>query len=309
MRATRFRGLISGALLSLGCGTDPRVGLDEPILVHDAQFVVGELPSGEGPASEPGTFRPSFLWQRLSGVEFSGLAFGDAAAIGVRLEDEGTGYWLVPTGTRNDLTASALNWSFSLDLQDSLDPGVHRLLLTAFDENGNAGPTTVNDLCINPFVPDNGNACNPRSSPPYVVLSLEWDTPVDLDLRVVLPDDQVIDANRPISGEPDASGNYDLNAPGVGKLQRDANARCVIDGRQREDVVFQARPPRGTYRVYANLTRACGENRVTYKASYHARVSTDEGFDQNTAEIGAGALVPEQAGSGLGTFVGELTVN
>jgi len=312
---------VVGTSVTLGCsGTDGRSGLEEPIVVHDAQFVVGELP-GEPPrvpgsdapvvppTTEAGTPNVASLRVRSSDVHFTGLASEGAMAIAVQIEGEGSGYWLFPTLFRDPVAVDALAWNFVVDFQESLPAGNHRLLTVAFDESGNAGTQAERTLCINSLVPDNGNACDPARLPPFVVFSLTFDTPVDLDLALVLPDGQVIDSSHPVSGEPDEAGNIDLYLPGVGKLERDANANCVIDGRQREDIVFQAEPPPGDYRVYANLSRACGEPRVTYKARYHVLTQDGAEFDQEAHDVGAGTLLNRQAQRSLGTFVGSVTVH
>jgi hypothetical protein len=318
--ASASAGGLSLVGLVAGCGTDGRSGLEEPLRVHDAQFVAGDLP-GEPPlvpgsdtplvppTTDAGTPSVAYLQQRSSDVHFNGVASGDAVAVGVRLEDQGTGYWLLPTLFRDPVAEDALAWSFVADFQESLPPGTHRLLTVAFDGQGNAGTQAERTLCINSLVPDGGNACDATRPPPFVVVSLTWDTPVDLDLRIVLPDGQLIDTAHPVSGEPDEAGNIDLNVPGVGKLQHDSGANCVIDGRQREDVVFQVEPPPGVYRIYANLSRACEESHVTYEASYHVRTQDGDEYGQDTRSVGAGTLLNRQAGNELGTFVGEVTVN
>ncbi len=320
-KALLARVLLVSLSSAIGCGgTEGLSGLEEPLLAHGAQFVRGELPgdppltpgSGEIPKSPRvtgATASVAYLRERLRGVSFSGQASDDAMAVGLRIEDRGEGYWLVPTLFPDVQSPGELLWRFNVDLQDSLPAGQHRLLTVAFDEDGNPGTQASTTICVNSLVPDNGNACNPARVPPFLVISLEWDTPVDLDLRVVLPDGQVIDAEHPVSGEPDSSGKIDLNARGVGKLQTDSNHDCVIDGRQREDIVFRARPRRGRYTVYASLNRACEQAGVTYKSSYHVRTQDGEDYGVDSRDLGAGSLVPEQAGLGPGTFVGEVTIN
>jgi hypothetical protein len=316
------RGALVGAVLALsGCGgLDGHSGLAEPLVVHDAQFFSGELPGeppvvvGSGdevvpPTATSGTPSRAELRQGLAGVTFTGQASGDAVAVASRFDDVGTGYWLLPTLFEDAQTPGTLVWTFTADLQHSLPAGIHRLLTVALDEDGNAGTQSELFVCINSLVPDNGNACDPAAAPPALVVSLEWDAPVDLDLAVVLPDGTAISWEHPTSGEADASGNIDLSVPGVGALQRDAGGDCLVDGRQREDIVFQALPPDGDYLVYANLNRACGEDHVSYSATYHYRTSDDGEYTQESSILGAGTLLHRQAKTGRGTFIGEVTVN
>jgi len=301
-------------------GVDGRSGLDEPFRVHDATFYAGELPgtppvvvgSGEEqvpPITSSGTPSKSDIRQGLSSVRFTGQSTDDSDAVAVRFDGVGTGYWILPTLYEDVQTPNTLIWSLVADFQLSFEPGLHRMLTVAIDADGNAGTQSEMTVCVNSLVPDNGNACYPTQAPPGVVFSLEWDAAADLDLALVMPGGEIIDWRTPVSGTPDASGNIDLGASGVGKLQRDGNADCQIDGRQREDIVFQASPVPGTYLVYANLNRACGEAHVTYDAAYYARTRDGDSFGQARGEIGAGTLLPRQAGAKLGTFVGDITVN
>ena len=307
------------ALLACG-GLDGHSALGEPLVVHQAQFFAGDLPGeppvvvGSGdevvpPRVTSGTPSRAELRQGLAAVSFTGQASGDAVAVATRFDDVGTGYWLVPTTFEDAQAPGNLVWTFTADLQHSLPAGVHRLLTVALDEDGNAGTQSELLVCINSLTPDNGNACDPTKAPPALVVSLEWDGPADLDLAVVLPNGETISWDHPTSGEPDASGNIDLFVSGVGSLQRDAAGDCLVDGRQREDIVFQALPPDGDYLVYANLNRACGEDSVSYNASYHYRTSDDGEYDQATKTIGAGTLLHRQAGRKLGTYIGDVTVN
>ena len=50
-----------------------------------------------------------------------------------------------------------------------------------------------------------------------------------------------------------------LADPRVGRLTRDSDAGCALDGRNSEAIVFQEAPARGSYLVYADLFDACGE--------------------------------------------------
>lgn len=312
--------LMAGWSLVSACGVDGQSHRDEPIVVHNATFYAGELP-GEPPvapgsdiprvppSTSSGTPNKAQIVQGMGSVNFTGQATDDAVSVAVRFDGVGTGYWLLPTLYKDAQTPDTLVWTLDADIGHALDAGTYRMLTVAFDEEGNAGTQSGMLLCINSLVPDNGNACNEETAPPGVVFSLEWDNAADLDLALVLPDGQVIDWRAPVSGEPDESGNIDLSVPGVGKLQRDSNGDCSNDGRQREDIVFQAMPPAGNYLVYANLNRACGEHEVIYQAHYHVRTRDGDTFAQNTRSLGAGTLLPRQAGVELGTFVGEVTVN
>lgn len=313
--------LVASACL-LGCEDRELVeGLDQPLRVHGAQFVREALPGT--PATSGGSERPreptttsaltevAFLRERSSSIRFSGLATSGAVAIAVRFAQLGDGYWLVPTGAPDPQADNRASWSFVADLGTSLPAGRHTLLVVAIDEDGRAGTQASSNLCIRSAIPDNGNACAAAIEPPALVISLGWDTPVDLDLKVRTPDGTIIDAKRPSSGPVDEQGAIDSASPGAGNLELDSNRDCAIDGRQRESVVFQSLPAAGTYTIYANLQRACGQEAVSYVATYHVATRVGDGkFSTRFEYIGAGALVAEQANADtqIGTFVGEVSI-
>lgn len=313
--------ILSLALLHVSCGgTDGRSGLSEPLLVHGAQFVEGDLPglprdteqdvSGL-PTVTSATSEVAALRERLAGVSFFGLASSDATAVGVRIQGEGDGYYRFPTGAIDAQDPDVLTWSFVADFQASLEAGRYELLTVAFDEKGKPGRQASTSICIRSLRPDNGNSCFPAIAPPALVVSLEWDTPVDLDLILVTPSGQILDPKKPSTAVRDEAGELDPTASGVGNLLYDGNADCHFDGRMREDVVFQDFPPSGRYLVYANLFRHCDQNSVNYVASRHIRSTAgDEEYGVSSRDIGAGTLIARQANGGakIGTFVGEFTI-
>lgn len=322
------RVLVSLAAFTLvvACG-DRRVteGLEEPLAVAGGQFVEGELPGAppEAPPANPRatavTTERTNLRPRLAGVPFFGWATLDAAAVGARIEGQGSGYWVVPAGPPDPQVQGepVRVWRFEADLHDALPPGRHRLLVAAIDAEGRAGTQSATTLCVNRPVPDNGNACDAKKVPPAVVVSLTWDRPVDLDLIVVTPSSEIIASRSPSKGlAPDGQVNrnvLDKNAPGVGYLDFDSNAGCHIDGLQSEHVVFQDKPAPGSYLVYVNLHDACHEGSVRYTVSRTSRTVLDaqaQTFSVVETDRAAGALVAIQANgsSPLGTFVTELFV-
>lgn len=325
--ASRRVSLVAlAASTALGACSDRSltVALEEPIRVHDAQFVEGELPgkrprtpeeiqdgvSPEKPTTTAASTDLGYLRELSANTRFRGWATDEAVAVAVRFEGEGSGYWLLPTGPADPAANGDLVWDFLADFGESLGAGRHNLLVAAIDEDGNSGTQNEGSFCVNSLVPDNGNACYPEVAPPDLVIGIEWDSDVDLDLIVEAPDGSTIDSSTPTSAVPDEAGNIDTKGEGVGTLDIDSNKDCQIDGRNREHVVFENRPFAGKYRVYANLNRACGESSVRYLVSLHSRVNTDDGFDVESDERAAGELIAVQANGGakIGTFVTEFTL-
>ena len=118
-------GLVAGgaAFAAAGCdGASPNPAPDEVLQIASGQFVPGALPgtlvssaldagAGDGaPSSAPeaGAILPLSITQLAlpvlplpvgaAGESISGYASDDAASVGVRFADLGTGYWIVPVG-------------------------------------------------------------------------------------------------------------------------------------------------------------------------------------------------------------------
>ena len=292
----------------IACGDQELTeGLSEPIAVRGGQFIEGELPgsSPDGALAAPrptaATTERTVLTERLAGVPFFGWATLDAVAVGARIENEGDGYWVIPTGPADPAVQGepVRTWRFIADLHEGLRPGRHRLLVAAIDEQGRAGSQVATTLCVNRLVPDNGNVCDAKKAPPDTVISLSWDRPVDLDLVVVAPDSRTISAKSP--------------SIETAKLDRDSNAGCIDDGRHLENIVFPEKPAAGSYLVYANLHDACHESTVHYTVTRWVRAGVEgkaDEFSVYEAEKKSGSLVAVQANasSGVGTFVTEVFV-
>lgn len=319
---SRARAAALGLVIATACGQDVRAGLDEPLVLHGAQFVAGELPGlPESPDPVPprptaATTEVTFLRPGLADVAFFGWTTDDAVSVAARVQGLGTGYWVVPTGPEDPAVPGSRTFRFEADLQPSLTPGRHTLLVAALDAAGRAGSQTSTSLCVNRLVPDNGNVCDPAKAPPELVISLAWDRPVDLDLTVVTPKGELVGAKTPSVGLA-RGGQIDRkdlakNGPGVGFLDHDAEPHCAHEGRQLENVVFFQAPPPGIYLVYVNLREACdGADVVHYAVTRYGRQPAPDGsLALWTGEPTRGALsrVQAKADAALGTFVTELVV-
>ncbi len=317
-----------GALALFACSAQPiSEGADEPFVVQGAQFIEGELPGArpltpeeaqDGVTSEapyPTAAEPSkrLIVQGLAGVTITGRTTDDSVSIGARIEGLGSGYWVVPTKDHDPQYAGELTYNLSAAFAHSVAPGVHRLLVTAFDENGHSGTQASAEICVERVVPDNHNACRPSLAPPVVVASLAWDAPVDLDLRVFTPEQgRVIDSQNPNNADADESGNVDVSQAGVGVLDFDSNRACQIDARQRENVVWQTQPKPGRYHLYAKLKSACGQAAAHYTMSIHTLALGSEPDTytvvETTSVSGTVIAVEAEDTASPGTFVTEFLV-
>jgi hypothetical protein len=144
-------------------------------------------------------------------------------------------------------------------------------------------------------------------TPQNAVISLSWDTEVDLDLVVVTPTGKVVGAKAPTTATDGAPiPPAVINDPSTGQLSRDSNADCEIDGIRVESLVFPGEPPAGDYRVYASLHSACGEASVNFRLVLYRRVDNGDGtYGVDTEDLATGTLLAlhQDGGASLGAYV------
>jgi hypothetical protein len=306
------------ALPLVSCGGERAPsGLDEPLRVHGAPFREGPLPGtpeGDGgvpdgsPAITSLESANAVLRLRQPGKVFSGRTNPRGATVGLRFPELGTGWWQLNVGGPDPTFDNDYTWTLQADFSDALPVGLHALRFVAIDPEGRAGPQRDYRVCVVPEVPDNLNACDPTIAPPDTVLSLSWDTDVDLDLVVETPDGHTVDARHPSTAAP-VGGTVPREA---GALDRNSNANCVLDGIRRENLVFQSAPAPGVYRLYVNLFSACGQVATRFRVSAHLREILDEGRSSRVRESfrrdGLLTAIAANGGASRGTFVGEVTL-
>lgn len=310
-----MRRAIALALLALaGCSGEPAlVGANEPIRVRGGVFKTGDLP-GAPPLDGGAPEKPNVtvvesvnnvIRPGQSGKTLSGRVTDDATAVAVRFPDLGTGYWLVVADAPDPAAPGELTWQMTFDVAYDVPPGLRSLRFAAVNEAGVAGTQTDLPVCVSAAIPDNLNACDPSIAPPAAVLSLSWDTDVDLDLVVVTPTGQVVDSKHPTTAAPsDAGVSPDPKKDGV--IDRDSDANCVPDHVKRESLVWQAPPAAGTWLAYANLYSACGQQAVRFTLTLNVAESNgDEGSRLVEKQRLSGELLAVDANGGqaLGLYV------
>jgi hypothetical protein len=321
--AARF-GPVGALLLAVSCTgpqASPSTGLGEPLRVESGQFVPGPIPgspqlpadaaadAGVDPQVTDTNVANTAIAQGELGLVFSGHATTDALTIGVRFADLGTGYWLVPVGAPDPTDDGLLTWQATADFGRNLPPGFHDLVFTAIGADG-SGTQSDLSVCIDLPVPDNLNVCVPKRAPPAAVLSLSWDTPVNLDLIVQDPSGVVVGGHTASSEAPDAGVAAN---PSNGVLDRDSNRDCVIDDIDREDIVWQSSPAGGTYAVWVDLFSACGQPSASFSVSLWLAETQPDGTQrlvQQQPPLATGVLLAVQAngGSSRGLYVGDFVL-
>ena len=139
----------------------------------------------------------------------------------------------------------------------------------------------------------------PQGLDATLLVSLDWDAPVDLDLHVQFPADN--DAGFVIVWAKARSAEPNLPDGGVdGNLDFDSNEDCQIDGRDRENVVWTGAPPAGHYIVRVDAFSLCGQ----MSAAWHAIAYTPQGTVGEASGVLTDAATREAptAGAGITAF-------
>ena len=232
-------------------------------------------------------------------------------ALGVQLEGEGTGHWVVPLGSPDPAAPGELLWQIGLDVAHDAPVGPQRLLFAAIDAEGDAGTQFALPVCVLGDVPDNRAACDPAAAPPAAVFSLAWQNDADLDLVVVTPEGKFVDPKHPTTAPPSDGTDDDEDdglRPGDGAFDVDGMSACNPAGGRRENLVFQEKPRPGTYYLFVRLFDACDEAGASFVASVHLA----EGEPPQQREVlrvpGHVQTVHAQGGDDLGLFVTQLTI-
>lgn len=255
MRRAMARLLVLLALA--GCGEPSDSGRDALMQVSGARHYPEDLKAPEGgPDVVDLATSNTRVRAGVQSKSFSGLAVRGAQEIVLSFSGEG-GYWRIPTGTLDTLNPDQVTFSAQLAFSPRLAAGHYDVAARALDEQGRAGPARTLGVDVLASAAPSGR----------LVISLSWDTQVDLDLHVVTPDDVEIWARNINSYTPPPVGG--IIDPGQvaagGVLLYDSNAQCVLDGRRQEDVVWTQPPPSGHYVVRVDAFSLCAASGANWK--------------------------------------------
>jgi hypothetical protein len=292
------RTFLLASVLLAGCyGERSPEAVDEPLRASPAEFRAGALPEGpDGPTVTLVETANLILFPGQVGKSILGRATPNAASVALRFADIGTGHWVTVIDAPDPLADGERTWGVAVEVARDAPPGNHTLEFVAIDARGRAGAKRTLPVCIASPIPDKLATCDPNATPPSAVVSLAWDTNVDLDLRLVTPDGKIIDGKSPTG-----SG---------GRIDRDSNAACVIDGARRESIVFDVPPVAGTYLVYANLFDACEQQSVRFEVGLHLPQDGPDGGKRLAQVLSRkGQLLAQDANGGaqLGLYLTDLT--
>jgi hypothetical protein len=308
-----FAPLALFALTLASCSSQPSLtGAGEPLFVYGATFIAGPLP-GSPPPDGGAPIAPdvtsidspnNVFLAGQGGWSFTGDVTDDATAVAVRFPDAGTGYWVFVPGSPDTSAPGMLGWSMTFDIGITAPLGLGALRFAALDATGAAGSQNDLPVCVATPYPDNLNVCQISIPPPAAVLSLAWDTPVDLDLELQTPSGVVVGPKHPSTSASGAVG------PNDGVLDRDSDANCVPDQVNREDIVWKNTPEAGQYLVYADLFSACGQPAVQFTLTLYVAEPADGGSSlvQKLQIPGELLAIDANGGASMGLYLGAFTL-
>jgi hypothetical protein len=270
-------------------GQGPDTGLTQPVITS-GQFIPGDLPGtpppdGGTPSDDDAGDAAASLKVRVVtfmtsevppggavGQGLSGFVSSDSAAVGMRIDGLGSGYWVVPVGAVDLSDPTEVSFGMTASFEPTIPAGVHDLLFVAIGSSGQGGVQYPQPFCFSNIIPDNGHACNPKLQPPGAVFTLQWDTNFDLDLHVVTPSGEDINPKQPYGALIDAGPQGpDKTLP---HIDRDSLRGCVVDGLRQEDVIFPVGLPIGTYTIYVDPYAACGQTAARFTFTVHESSGT-----------------------------------
>jgi|JI10StandDraft_1071094.scaffolds.fasta_scaffold20063_4 hypothetical protein len=233
----------------MGCeAASPDSDLLSWLRIDSAQLVLGPPPADQGgPVVQGVTLLQSRVWPGQQGKPISGTLATSATAVSLFLVGDRTHY-ILPAGTPDITAPESPTFVANLDFSPLLPLGPHQIQLQATDETGRYGAITAQSLMAESEPPPDG----------VLVFVLRWERAADLDLHVEEPSGQEIWARRKSGNTAPAPGRPPPG-PNAGYLDFDSNAQCVIDGRQREQVIYRTVAPQGRYKVRVDSFSLCGQ--------------------------------------------------
>jgi hypothetical protein len=296
-------------------GAGPELGLTEPMQTN-GQFIPGALPglpplpadAGPSMTADGGTeplsikaikFNGTEIQPGLSSKGLGGSVSPDAVAVGVRMADFGTGYWVAPVGAPDPDFPGTVSFGVTAGFQPEIPPGLHQLLYVALDGSGRGGRQFPQRLCFDNRIPDNGHACSPTTAPPSAVFSLRWDANFDLDLHVVTPAGLDLNPKQPFGGSVEA-GVHGIDMS-LTRIDRDSLRACVPDALRQEDAVFQTPLQKGVYTIYVDPFAACGQSAVRFTFTIYLSSGQCPDCQLVAGSSVSGELLASQVTGGIGT--------
>jgi hypothetical protein len=196
------------------------------------------------------------VYPGITGKSIGGVVGPGSTAVLIGMKGD-SGHWIVPVRSQDQTSPGDFVFSAKASLSPTVPTGPATLVYRAVSSSGEVGPVSPQPLEIAAPAVQGG-----------LVISLDWDSEADLDLRVTAPNAQGEEVEiwsrnksslvQPAPGAPPPS-EADLAAAGV--LDFDSNSQCVIDGRRQENVYWVTKPlaTLALYTVRVDAFSMCGE--------------------------------------------------
>jgi hypothetical protein len=236
-----------------------------------AQFVSGEIDSADyspTPTVERVDSQNNTVYPGITGKSIGGAVGPGATAVLIGLKGD-NGHWILPVQSQDQTSPGDFVFSAKASFSPAVPTGPATILYRAVSALEEIGPPREQALDI-----------KASAAQGALVISLDWDTEADLDLRVTAPDAQGKEVEiwsrnksslaRPAPGDPPATAD---EIAAAGFLDFDSNSQCQIDGRLQENVIWKTKPPQTSslYSVRVDAFSMCGE----VLAHWHVRVLLD----------------------------------
>lgn len=291
-----FGSLFAAGLAACQWPPDSTAGLSSLLRVEGGQAWRGSIAAPSSSSSAAATFFPrnATIYAGVQNKSVKGIVgpHANAVALGVAGDDA---YWRVPALAADETDPDSFKFTAGLSITPRVwdspllvanEDGTHTLPLSvrAVDNDGNFGPASIQPLILD----------SPAIAGTLVV-SLEWDTPTDLDLHVLVPADSEAGFTEVWAKARSAS-----QAVPDGNLDFDSNANCQIDGREGENVFWNGTPPVGHYVVRVAAASLCDMGSAAWYA--FARVPGASKGEASGVLTPAAARSGAAAGSGVTAF-------
>jgi hypothetical protein len=273
MRVWPLLSLLALFSLQPGCeGASAQSGTASFLRIQGAQYVPGELdPSDRQAAPEVHRIdsQNNSVYRGIAGKSVGGSVGPGSTAVLIGLQGD-SGHWILPVQSFDQSSPGDLVFSGKASLSPLTPLGPVDVIYRAVNAAGDIGPISSQQWKVTDTAVSG-----------QLIISLDWDSEADLDLRVTAPDAtgkeveiwsrKTSAAVKPGPGEL-PSTEEDLAS--VGRLDFDSNSQCVLDGRQQENVYWVTKPARANqlYTVRVDAFSMCGET----LAHWRVRVLLDD---------------------------------
>ena len=248
------------SVLCLGCsGADPQSGVTAYFRLQGAQPVAGEIDQSDN-ATVPEIHRidsqNNTVYPGIVGKSIGGSAGPNTVAVLIGLVGD-SAHWVLPVQALDQANPGDFIFSGKASFSPTIPLGAATLVYRAVDAKGDIGPIAKQALEIQ------GAAAKGA-----FIISLDWDTEADLDLRVTAPDatgkEVEIWSRKQSSLIPPGPMDPPVTQADIdaaGRLDVDSNNQCVIDGRRQENIYWTTMPPStgALYTVRVDAFSMCGE--------------------------------------------------